>query len=136
MKKKGEGKVRQGNLDILTYIREEISFSSLQFCILTFPFPYPFILPFSLTFPFPSYSLLFHFPVPFLFHSHSLPILPSSIAFPSSLTLPFFPLPLPFFPSPSLLPHLIFSEAISTHQFSLALYYLILPIINIPAPPT
>ena len=68
-KGKGEGKVREGRLDTLPYISEENSFSSLQFCLPTFPIPYHFILPIYL-------------PLPFLFSSLSLPV---------SLPLSFFP---------------------------------------------
>ena len=44
-KEKGVGKVREGRLDTLPYISEENSFSSLQFCLPTFPIPFPFLLP-------------------------------------------------------------------------------------------
>ena len=60
-KGKGEGKVREGRLDTLPYISEENSFSSLQFCLPTFPIPYHFILPIYL-------------PLPFLFSSLSFPV--------------------------------------------------------------
>ena len=82
MKKKVEGKVREGSLDILIYIRADKSFSSLQFCLPTFSIPYPFIL----LFPCPS------LPIPSL----SLPIsLPSSFS-PFPLAFSSFSLLLPF----------------------------------------